>query len=67
VYTVNTNELSQLYTTRGEQGLNVLVSMLVQPESFRGAMSSTRAVNDSVKELHYNGEQCHILSKIIST
>jgi hypothetical protein len=69
VYTVNTDELSQLYTARGEQGLNVLLSMLVPPESFRGAMGSTQAANDSVKELHYNGKQCHIFlyHKIIST
>jgi hypothetical protein len=58
VYTVNTNELSQLYTARGEQGLNVLLSMLVPPESFRTATTaSTQAEAHSVKELHYNGKQ----------
>jgi hypothetical protein len=60
VYTVNTDQLSQLYTARGEQGLNVLLSMLVPSESFRGAVDSTPAVSDSVKQLHYNGKQCCI-------
>jgi hypothetical protein len=60
VYTVNTDELSRLYTARGEQGLNVLLSMLVPPESFRGAATSAQAASDSVKELHYNGKQCYI-------
>jgi Ankyrin repeats (many copies) len=65
VYTVNTDELSQLYTARGEQGLNVLLSMLVPPESFRTATAttaSTQAAADDVKELHYNGKHCYKLT-----
>jgi ankyrin repeat protein len=59
VYTVNTAELAQLYTARGEQGLNVLLSMLIPPESFRSAVDSAPAVSDGVKELHYNGKLCY--------
>jgi hypothetical protein len=61
VYTVDTDELSQLYTARGEQGLNVLLSMLIPPESFRGAISSAQAARYGVKELRYNGKQCYTL------
>jgi ankyrin repeat protein len=62
VYTVNTSELSQLYAARGEQGLNVLLSMLIPPESFRGAVDTTPAVGGGVKELHYNGKQCYLVT-----
>jgi hypothetical protein len=74
VYTVNTDELPQLYTARGEQGINKLLSMLVPPESFRGATAtttnttsttSTQAANDSIKELHYNGKLCCYSSSIL--